>query len=324
MKHIDEDFVKSIQNKEVLITEKLDGVALIIEKDVHGKVRFFNREKKREIDFIDRLFIKFYDDMLKIFEKKNYNFMFNRSEFHLEYFPKTGKAYLLRYIVRGSENLNIDAFKWIAENLNIEVVPIIYEGKFDGEVETKYLKMFDYKSIQEFPEGIVIIDKWKKEAIKYIIPEFYEKVRQRKNKDKKLKKLKDEYYEKLYDILFHINFNDVKISGVNYLQYMIKNLHNCSWFIDNIKDIDKSFEKYGDKFKIKDFENNYLTNIGYVIFYNEFEFLKDKQWFSDFFRLYLMEFHRKRKRATRFIDRNRLRLIEENREKIYKSIKREI
>ena len=64
-----EDFVNQLFNSFVTINEKMDGTAFTFERDEKtGKFKFFKRDQRNPITFVDRTLMKYYEKPIQYIE----------------------------------------------------------------------------------------------------------------------------------------------------------------------------------------------------------------------------------------------------------------
>lgn len=298
---------------EVTISQKIDGAALkAVFSD--GKIKYYARDGKTEIDLIKRTTMDFYEEgisFLDVMAPKVLKSEGQKLEF--EYFPTRVRP-VVPIIRRPKNNLVLLSTEKvpgkpedIAKKLNVEAPPIIFKGKLNkeqkdvilsGSVTIAELRVFNKNFSPlinpEVSEGIVIYCSKDKQLYKVTDKNFTQTI-----KDKKAEKNKDletEYYKILSSIILAFNIDipvSYKYSPENYLDVMFSNIE---------KQQSKIIGKYCDKFRKFDggkmFEQDFLNMNMTLVPQSLKANISKYPWFKEFVRLMIVNYSKKKMRAN--------------------------
>lgn len=332
------EFLNSIFDKEITISEKLDGTALIVKRTKSGVV-FFGREGAKKIDKVTRMFSTMYEAGIEHLKTKDMSFLRMDEELHFEYFsprvnhivtydkvPPSGLVLLSSTTKR---NLNM-----VAHDLGVLPPPVIFKGVLDDFQKnelTKFLIMspdlrqikFKTNSFTTFIisilndnykptlgsndiEGVVISTKDGTFVSKIVDPLFTDTIMSKKENDQ----VKAEYFRAIAQLVTDLDIKDVETYDSpeadveeRYIDFLMNVIINN---ISNIMDKKNEFEKY-------EFGKPYVAT--YTDFnYNMFpkvvaDIMKDNPWFRDFARLTFNNYVKPKGRATKNFSKSDVAII---------------
>jgi cytidyltransferase-like protein len=343
------EFLNTIFNKEITITEKLDGTALICKRTKSGII-FFGRDGTKKIDKVARMFSTMYEAGIEYLKTKDLSFLRLNEELHFEYFapkvthivsydniPENGLVLLASTTKR---NLNM-----IAYDLGVLPPPIIFKGKLNDEQKdelTKFLIMspelrqikFKTNSFTSFIvsllndnytpalgsndiEGIVISTQDGTFVSKIIDPLFTDTVMSKKDNDE----VKAEYYKDISRLVTNLEMTGVETYDSpeaniedRYIDFLMNIIINN---ISSIMDKKQEFAKY-------DFGKPYIasyTDFNYNVFPKVVsDIMKDNPWFRDFARLTFNTYVKPKNRATKNFSKDDIQIINRKIELIKKYV----
>lgn len=148
-------FIENLFNKEVTVTENLDGSTFSFERDFTGdNISFYKKDQDNPITRVDRILMRYYEKPITYIESLPYEI---RSEipkgwrFGMSYFPSTrpvkveydripsNHLVLTHIIIRdefGDVLRNVQDKKELdiwADKLGVERAPVIFQGKLDRD-----------------------------------------------------------------------------------------------------------------------------------------------------------------------------------------------
>lgn len=153
------EYVDRILNSNVQISLKVDGAALQIEYDrTNDKIIYHSRGGNISrlgpiIDDYQRLFRKNINDAIDVFDsKKN---IISKNKFYA--IEMIGNMFVLLAIIDHNDNLitDVDKLRKIADELNIDYVPILHTGKLTN---TQKLQLLDLTSLDENTDNSTFVD----------------------------------------------------------------------------------------------------------------------------------------------------------------------
>ena len=274
------EYVKELFNKEVSISLKVDGAAFQISYDKdQDKITYHKRGGSSKslgpiIDEYTQLMRKNVNDAIEYFDSKK-DILKQYKFYAIEMF---NDSYILLTVVDNDNNIidNVLKLKEISKSLNIDCVPILFEGKLNKEQIDSLLKMMSldpetnndtYKEYltnifgkgeyQKFlngdeVEGIVLtwnIDKI--EQYKIINPAF------KTRHDKEIKTGNEEFKKEMEELreLFEFFYESLNKYGKHYDDNWIKTLNDNFIMMNEQSDFQNKLKEFNNsiKPKFKDF-----------------------------------------------------------------------
>ena len=305
---------------KVRVTQKIDGTALIVRMTDDG-VRYYSREGKGEIDPIKRTVTNIYEDLIEHLESQDLSFLSEGDELDFEGFPdeidpiipiqKEPKNKLV--LLNASSG---DPSK-IAKKIDVEPPPVIFEGKLDKKqkeillnnqitpqtIKNYFNGTFEPLINESQMEGVVIENLSSGKAAKATDPSFTDEIKQKQNADKELK---DEYFQLLTNIVVNFEISvpkDYHYTPENYLKVMFDNIRNQMDEIFQHKEKFKKFD-YGAQFELKGIDFNWRRVPKKIS-----KIMQDEPWFKDLVRMLILNHSKKRKKATKAIPKEYMKII---------------
>lgn len=157
-----EDFINQLFNTFVTINEKMDGSAFTFERDKEtGKFKFYRRDQRNPITFVDRTLMKYYEKPIQYIESlpphileqiprgwrfgleyfannKPVEIMYDRipkNHLMLSYVHEYGEDGKIKKTIQDKEELD----NW-ADLLGIDRAPILFQGYLTDEQKSKILE----------------------------------------------------------------------------------------------------------------------------------------------------------------------------------------
>lgn len=141
-------FINDLFNKEVLITEKIDGARFAFERN--GDVlSFYKRDARNPISLVDRTVMRYYEPAIDYIESLDLNKIPENIRFGFEYFATTNpgsivydklpknRLIITDVVVGGSMITDIDTVTKYANRLDVTPPPVIFKGKLDAKTKEK-------------------------------------------------------------------------------------------------------------------------------------------------------------------------------------------
>ncbi len=152
------DFITSILSREVIITEKIDGSNFNVEKTKNGLV-FYKRDAKTPISEVDRLLSVYYEPAIQHFENLpaeaidkipvgtfiSLEWFANTNPVTIAYSKKPKNGLILEFIKKPNGKIVYDKKELdaMADLLQVQRPPIIYQGKLNDTQKRKLLKFIE-------------------------------------------------------------------------------------------------------------------------------------------------------------------------------------
>ena len=159
--HVGDRYIKDIFDKEVEITEKVDGSQFCFGK-IDGQVVVRSKGKVQNIDCPDKMF-GFAIEYIKTLDLPNNTVFYGEylktprhNTLNYDHVPKNYIALFGVSTVADGFINNYDVIKEWANKLNVDVVPILFRGKLNNQEELfKLLDTMSFLGISKI-EGVVI------------------------------------------------------------------------------------------------------------------------------------------------------------------------
>ncbi len=274
------EYVKELFNKEVSISLKVDGAAFQISYDKdQDKITYHKRGGSSKslgpiIDEYTQLMRKNVNDAIEYFDNKK-DILKQYKFYAIEMF---NDSYILLTVIDNDNNIidNVSKLKEISKSLNIDCVPILFDGKLNKEQIDSLLEMMSldpetnndtYKEYltnifgkgeyQKFlngdeVEGIVLT--WntdKIEQYKIINPAF------KTRHDKEIKQGNEEFQKEMEELreLFEFFYESLNKYGKYYGDNWIKTLNDNFIMMNEQSDFQRKLKEFNNsiKPKFKDF-----------------------------------------------------------------------
>jgi hypothetical protein len=274
------EYIKELFNKEVSISLKVDGAAFQISYDKdQDKITYHKRGGSSKslgpiIDEYTQLMRKNVNDAIEYFDNKK-DILKQYKFYAIEMF---NDSYILLTVIDNEDNIidNVSKLKEISKSLNIDCVPILFEGKLNKEQIDSLLEMMSldpetsndvYKQYltnifgkgeyQKFlngdeVEGIVLT--WNNDKIeqyKIINPAF------KTRHDKEIKTGNEEFKKEMEELreLFEFFYDSLNKYGKYYDDNWIKTLNDNFIMMNEQSDFQNKLKEFNNsiKPKFKDF-----------------------------------------------------------------------
>ena len=159
MKHLrDVSNAESLLNGEVELFQKVDGANLNL-KRVGGKIKYYGREWRNEIDLIKRTTMDFYEEGIEYLESQDLSFVKEGDFIEFEYFGSRVTP-VIKVTRKPKNNLIVLRSSFgneevVAKKLNVDPNPMIFKGHLNDK-----------------QKEIILSGKFTKEEIPYFNPNY--------------------------------------------------------------------------------------------------------------------------------------------------------
>lgn len=307
---------EKLLDETLTISQKIDGSALIARFE-KGKVRYFGREARKEIDVVHRVTTDIYNAGIDYLELVLPNVLKSEGqEIAFEYFPPKIKP-VVPIVRRPKNNLVLLYTKGVsvnADQIGVEPQPIVFQGKLSqiqkealmsGEMNAKVLKVLN-PSFQpiinpDYIEGIVISTS--KGLYKITNKLFQDLIKQKKinASDSDAEKYKKLLLGLCLGFTFKVPSN-YKYSPENYLKVVFDNIETRQSEI--IRNFGPSFAEFSDGAPYQvDFTDFSWNLVPQALQAN----MKKYPWFKDFIRLLISNYRKQRNRAFPGVDKETMK-----------------
>lgn len=331
-------FLDTLFSKDLTITEKIDGTALICKKTKSG-ITFFGREGTKKIDKVTRMFSTMYEPGIEHLKKQDLSFLRDGEELHFEYFsPKVN--HIMTYdkipenglvLLSSTSKRNINM---LAHDLGVLPPPVIFKGKLSAEqidelkkflIMSPELRQIKFKT-NSFTtyiisilnpaykpalgsndiEGVVISTSDGNYLSKIVDPLFTDSIMSKKDNDT----VKAEYYRDISKLVANLDLSSAEtyVSDETepedrYIDFL---MHIIIENLGEIMEKKSQFEKY-------DFGKPYVatyTDFNYNMFPKVIaDIMKENPWFRDFARLVFSNYLKEKGRATKNFTKDEVQII---------------
>ena len=317
-----EDFVRNLLNSDnIRINLKIDGACLIVEKK-DGELTFYNKNKRRLIDDVYRVANPVFNVVMDEIIEEDKEQQIPDGTYHLELLNRKtqniiGYNYMYpnywipSYVEVNNKIIDWWGIKWLHEppellrgRLDNEQIDFMlnytnYElHEFSKQVEYQFGKFYDCQYESDLIEGLVIYidDKY---TFKVVDPAFTRAV-----KEKNKPTLYDEYVDHLGSILWDYVSEYQPKRITNYIRnvmditkdflFSFRGMEFVNYWEGDVREIDKYFgQKWCDVVEDSLLGLELISRITY----------------HQVLRMLLFGLQYERKRATKFIDREKLKKI---------------
>lgn len=312
MKHLkDNNNPSEFISSKVQTSQKIDGSSLYLEK-TSRKVEFYGREKKTKISKIIRASSDFYEDIFEKIESFNIFNMLKEHDFiQLEFFSKYTKP-----IISNNSDDNIFLIdtslnrEKVKESLEIKNDIIISDYSFmNNQAKELILSKLNHSTFDDIKdiiknlnndfkllvsnediEGLVF--KNHNESYKLVNSSFTDKIKEKKQI------INEDFKRDIFTTIcsFDLKSNQKRLSEEDY-----------------IKTIEEIFLRNIDKIEEKNVRTMFSTELNDKYISNDIiELCKRRNYFKEIFRCLLLNLNRVRKRRTRFLSEDQMKILNKN------------
>lgn len=302
----------------VVIKEKVDGASLYMDKNAAGDLKFYGREKRKEIDEVERLITDFYEEGIDRLRQLDHAYCLPMGFYQFEYFPAS-LGPVLPVINCPKNNLVLISGPNRCQSLNCFThIPIIHRGTLIArqveyllnhpisielvktELNIKYRPL-----ISSQIEGITITAIPDNKTVKIVNPKYTKKIKEKKSH---LQMEYRRYIKEIIDFVLYM-FEEAEPTGDTYIDSILSVFENN--FVNNVNEILSLGIRFGEKYNSgEDFKIEGL-NFNYSRIPLEYETLRnfyiDIPYIKDSVRIALTYIRKPPKRKGNFFDEESMR-----------------